>query len=118
MARFPQTSSRSVIDHPHIADAYFVSALDEFCTHWLDHLMNAKWQWLRFEWQARGSIHAHGCAKLSNDPGFCSIIKTAAHGWKLEQILRLQEQHPSYHHMTNDFQPQMLAGHQAQCERP
>ena len=38
--------------------------------------MNAEWKWLRFEWQARGSIHAHGCAKLSNDPGLCSLVKT------------------------------------------
>ena len=53
--------------------------------------MNAEWKWLRFEWQARGSIHAHGCAKLSNDPGLCNLVKTAAQGWTLEQILHLQE---------------------------
>ena len=30
--------------------------------------MDAEWFWYRFEYQARGSILAHGCAKLKNDP--------------------------------------------------
>jgi len=80
----------------------------------MDRVVDAEWKWLRFEWQARGSIHAYGCAKLSNDPGFCSLVKTAAQGWKLEQILRCHEQHPSFHQMSNDLQPQIEAGHQAQ----
>ena len=109
----PSVRIRAVIDNPHITDAFFVSRLDEFCSHWLDRVMDAKWKWLRFEWQARGSIHAHGCAKLSNDPGLCSLVKTAAQGWKLEQILRCHEQHPSIHQLSNDFQPQIEAGHQA-----
>ena len=53
-------------------------------------------------------------AKLSNDPGLCSLVKTAAQGWKLEQILRCHEQHPSFHQMSNDFEPQIEAGHQTQ----
>jgi len=64
--------------------SYFVTRLDEVSSHWLDQVMNAEWKWLRFEWQARGSIPAHGCAKLSNDPGFCNLVKSAAQGWKLE----------------------------------
>ena len=110
----PSIRIRAVIDNPHVTDAFFVSRLDEFCSHWLDSVMDAKWKWLRSEWQARGSIHAHGCAKLSNDPGLCSLVKTAAQGWKLEQILRCHEQHPSFHQMSNDFEPQIEAGHQAQ----
>ena len=108
----PSVRIRVVIDHPHITDAYFVSILAEFCTHWLDHLINAECKWIRFEWQAHGSIHAHGCAKLSNNPGVYSLVKTAAQGWKLEQMLRLHE-HPSYHQMANEVQPQILVGHQA-----
>jgi hypothetical protein len=30
--------------------------------------LDAEWHWYRFEYQARGSIHCHGCAKLKNDP--------------------------------------------------
>lgn len=58
-------------------------------------------------------IHANGRAKLSSDPGLCSPVKTAAQGWKLEQILRSYEQPPSYLQMSNDFQPPIEAGHQA-----
>ena len=99
----PSVRIRAVIDNPHITDAFFVPQLDKFCSHWLDRVLNAKWKWLRFEWQARCSIHAHECARLSNDPGLCSLVKTAAQGWKLEQILRCHEQHPSFHQMSNDF---------------
>ena len=94
----PSVRIRAVIDNPHITDAYFVSRVDVFCTHWLDHEMDAEGEWLRFEWQARGMQYS--CAwvcKLSNDPGLCNLVKTASQGWKLEQILRLYEQHPSYH---------------------
>ena len=107
-------SVRAVIDNPHITDAFFVSRFDEFCSHWLDRVMSAEWKWLRFEWQPRGSIHAHGCAKVSNNPGLCSLVKTAVQGWKLGQILHCREKHPSYHQMSNDFLSQIEAGHQAQ----
>ena len=109
----PSIRIRAVIDHPHLTDSYFVTRLHEFSSRWLDQVMNAEWKWVRFEWQARGNIHAHGCAKLYNDPGLCNLVKAAAQGWKLEQILRLQEQQPTYHQMANDFQPQTEAGHEA-----
>ena len=35
--------------------------------------------------QARGSTHAHGCAKLKNDPGICHLAEKAATGWLAEQ---------------------------------
>ena len=41
-------------------------------------------------------------------------MRTAAQGWKPEQILRCREQHPSFHQMSNGLQPQIEAGHQAQ----
>ena len=53
---------------------------------WLDQVLQTEWKWHRFEWQARGSIHAHGRAKLRNDPGLCNLVNTAVQGWKLEQI--------------------------------
>ena len=39
--------------------------------------MDAEWFWYRFEYQARGSIHAHGCAKLKNDPDIRLLRKKA-----------------------------------------
>ena len=53
------------------------------CTGALD----ASWHWYRYEWQTRGSIHAHGCAKLKNDPGLCNLITKAAKGWEAQQKL-------------------------------
>lgn len=38
--------------------------------------LGAEWHWYRFEYQARGSTHTHGCTKLKNDP------------WLLEQELK------------------------------
>ena len=48
---------------------------------WLLKTLDAQWYWYRFEYQARGSTHAHGCAKLCNDPDLCNLAKKAATGW-------------------------------------
>jgi hypothetical protein len=45
--------------------------------------MEAEWHWCRFEYQSRGSLHVHGCAKLKNDSGLCEIIKKASVAWQL-----------------------------------
>ncbi|XP_078352432.1 uncharacterized protein LOC144637171 [Oculina patagonica] len=111
----PSIRIKAVIDHPHLTDSYFVTRLEEFCTYWLDHVLCTEWKWLRYEWQARGSIHAHGCAKLTNDPGLCNLVKVAASGWKLQQILRLHEEHPSYQQLADDYRPQIDEGNQAQA---
>ena len=104
---------RAVIDHPHLTGSYFVSRLGEFTNLWLARVLDTEWKWLRFEWQARGSIHALGCAKLSNNPGLCNLVNTSLQGWKLEQILQLQMQQSTYEQMAADFQPQIEAGYQA-----
>ena len=36
-------------------------------------------------------------------------------GWKLEQILQLQMQQPTYEQMAADVQPQIEAGHQSRA---
>jgi hypothetical protein len=42
--------------------------LEEFIRHWLNGVMDAvEWFCYWFEYQARGSIHAHRFAKLKND---------------------------------------------------
>ena len=60
--------AQAVIDNPHLTDWFFVQRLEAFVRHWLTGVLDAEWYWYRFEYQARGSIHAHGCAKLKNDP--------------------------------------------------
>ena len=60
----PAIGIKAVIDHPHNTDSYFITRLEVCNKHWLHHVMDAEWKWIRCEWQARGSIHDHGCAKL------------------------------------------------------
>ena len=71
----------AVINNPHITDWFFYSKLKDFVTYWLHKTLDTEWYWFRYEYQARGSTHAHGCAKLKNDPGLCELVKIAALGW-------------------------------------
>ena len=72
---------KAVINNPHIVDWFFTLRLESFIKHWLYKTLDAKWHWYRFEYQARGSIHCHGTAKLSNDPGLCELTKVALKGF-------------------------------------
>ena len=47
--------------------------------------MDADWHWYRLEYQARGSTHVHGCAKLKNNPGICDLVNKAAAAWLAQQ---------------------------------
>ena len=62
-------------------DWFFTLRLESFIKHWLYKTLDAKWHWYRFEYQARGSIHCRGTAKLSNDPGLCKLTKVALKGF-------------------------------------
>ena len=68
---------KNVIDNPHIVDWFFTKRLESFLKHWLYDSLNAEWHWYRYEFQARGSIHCHGTAKLKSDPGLCSLTQIA-----------------------------------------
>ena len=46
-------------------------------------VLDADWHWFRFEYRARGSIHAHRCAKLKNDPDIPTLRACAAKAWSL-----------------------------------
>ena len=81
----------AVITNPHIADWYFYSRLTDFVDHWLYRALDADWHWYRFEYQSRGSPHAHGCAKLKNDEGICALVQQAACGWLAEMKLNSSE---------------------------
>ena len=83
-----------VINHPRIADWYFTVKLSDFIEQWLYEALGAEWHWYRFEYQAR-STHAHGCAKLKNDPDICSLVQKAALGWLVEQELEQTDTAPS-----------------------
>ena len=79
---------QNVIDNPHIIDWFFNQHLQSFIKHWLYGTLGAEWHWYRYEFQARGSIHCHGMAKLKNDPGRCELTGVALKGFLAEQILK------------------------------
>lgn len=74
---------QAVINNPHLADWYFT--IYKLRNSWLLKILDTEWYWYRFEYQARGSTHAHGCARLTNDPGLCDLVKVAATGWIAQQ---------------------------------
>ena len=75
------TRVQAVINNPHITDWYFTFKLLNWIHHWLYGTLDAEWHWVRYEYQARGSTHAYGCAKLKNDPDVCSLVEKEAVGW-------------------------------------
>ena len=58
--------------------------------------MDAEWFWYRFEYQARGSIHAHGCAKFKNNPDIRLLCKRAC--------LAVLENENKHEMSPNDFE--------------
>eukprot|EP00475_Leptophrys_vorax_P027414 TRINITY_DN390_c0_g1_i3.p1 TRINITY_DN390_c0_g1~~TRINITY_DN390_c0_g1_i3.p1 ORF type:complete len:1263 (+),score=286.93 TRINITY_DN390_c0_g1_i3:1057-4845(+) len=64
----------AVRDNPHICVWFFVRIVEKFVDVWLGNLLKSEWKWYRFEFQHRNSIHVHGTAKLSNDPGLLELV--------------------------------------------
>ena len=75
----------AVIKHTHLTDWFLHTKLKEFVDFWLHKTLDAEWYWFRYKYQAFGSTHAHGCAKVKNDPGLCELVKIAALGWMEEK---------------------------------
>jgi hypothetical protein len=76
---------KNVIDNPHLVDWFFTKRLESFLKHWLYDTLDAEWHWYRYEFQARGSIHCHGAAKLKSDPGLCELTDVALKGFLAEK---------------------------------
>ena len=110
----PESRRKNVINNPHITDWFFTQRLENFIKYWLYSSLGAAWHWYRFEYQARGSIHCHGVAKLKNDPGLCQLSDTALKGYLAEiSIHKAEESH------IQELQKHMLEGKkasQAVCE--
>ena len=77
---------QDVMNNPRITD-WFFTQLGNFTKHWLYNSLDAEWHWYRFEYQARGSIHCHGVAKLKNDPGLCKLSEKGLKGYLVEKSL-------------------------------
>jgi hypothetical protein len=77
---------KNVIDNPHIVvDWYFTKRIEKFLKYWLYDTLGAEWHWYQYEFQARGSIHCHGMAKLKSDPGLCKLTEIALKGYLAEK---------------------------------
>ena len=84
----PTERRQNVIDNPHLTDWFFVQRLGHFIKYWLYDTLDAEWHWYRFEYQARGSVHCHGIAKLKSDPGLCRLSEIALLGFKAQERLK------------------------------
>ena len=78
---------QAVINNTHLTDWFFTSRVSQWVNHWLYNTLCAEWHWYRLEYQARGSTHAHGCVKLTNDPGICALVQKAAAAWEMRETL-------------------------------
>jgi hypothetical protein len=99
---------QAVINNPHLVDWFFTQRLESFIKHWLYKTLDAKWHWYRFEYQARGSIHCHGTAKLNNDPGLCDLTKIA-----LKAFLAQKYKDKNKDENTSELDKDIIAGNKA-----
>ena len=99
---------QAVINNPHIVNWFFTLRLESFIKHWLYKTLDVKWHWYRFEYQARGSIHCHGTAKLSNDPGLCELTKVALKGFLAQKY---KDEHKDENTSESDYD--IIAGKKA-----
>ena len=76
----------NVINNPHLVDWFFTKRVEQFVKHWLYNCLGAEWHRYRYEYQARGSIHCHGIAKLKSDPGLCDLTDKALKGFLAEKL--------------------------------
>ena len=76
--------NQQVINNPHLIGAFFVQRIKSF----VENVINADDKlvdhWIIFEWQHRGSIHAHGLLWMNNCP-FNDVEKVLKEGTDLEK---------------------------------
>jgi hypothetical protein len=67
--------------------------LESFLKHWLYNTLHATCYTIqyssryKYKFQARGSIHCHGAAKLTSDPGLCELSQIALKRFLVEKDL-------------------------------
>jgi DNA replication protein DnaC len=73
--------------HPHVAAHFFHKKVEIF-NKYLNMVLDKEWDWNRYEFQHRGSIHLHGFKKLKNDPGLSYLAELACEGKHCERLLK------------------------------
>jgi len=102
----------NVINNPHLADEYFYHRATTFIQHFFHDTLQAKWHWWRVEWQARGSIHLHGCLRLEHAPELTDLSSIALLGRIAQIELLYRTQLP----WTEEFQKTQELPSQQQWE--
>jgi len=68
MHTHPDCPALNVSNNPNVVCEVFVQQLKDLFKNYLDKVMDIIWKWLRYEFQNRYTIHAHGLIKVRNEP--------------------------------------------------
>ena len=79
--------AQNLKEYPHIVDKYFTLRFDSFLKHWIKNILEAEWEWHRYEFQ-RGRIHGHGVAKLKNAPNLCKLTEVVQAGHIIREEIK------------------------------
>ena len=85
---------KMAVANPHIVDAYFCKRVDDLLEAFFHKTgLELEWSWYRCEYQKRGTIHAHGCLRIKNDPGIAEHAHRVRQGRIAERILKATGNH-------------------------
>ena len=65
---------RTTADNTHITNEVFTKIICDLFEQYLGIVYEIKWKFIRFEYQHRGTIHAHILVKLKNEPVLCEKL--------------------------------------------
>ena len=82
-----QTRCQAVRNNPHIVDYFFCRRVERAVEHLFRKCLIADWIWYRYEFQMRGSAHAHGMMSLKIAPDILNAVKTIYQGNKATEML-------------------------------
>ena len=60
----PTDRRNAALQNPHIVDRYFHDRVQAFLRSFFVDGLGAQWYWTRYEYQARGTVHLHGCGQV------------------------------------------------------
>ena len=100
--RWKKESMGKFLTHSVLADEFFYRRTRAFMEDFFGpDGLHAKWNWYRYEYQARGNIHCHGMVRLKSDPGLQDLGSRVYKGRKSELLLGLPKR-PEDSYLTTD----------------
>ena len=82
-----------VRENQHFVDHYFCLRIQAMLKLYMGKNFSLKtiWQWIRYEYQMRGTIHGHGCARLASDTGIIVMAQEVAEGKFAQRLLSVYD---------------------------